>query len=122
MTDEQLTLCRLNDIPEGGAKALEVVIKGKSQPLVAVKRGEQAWLYRNCCPHFSVPLDYQPGEFCTYQSQLIMCAHHSAMFRFEDGLCVDGPCAGARLESVPFKVEGGAIILLEGNAVIVKVG
>ncbi|MDP9780693.1 MULTISPECIES: Rieske (2Fe-2S) protein [Pseudomonas] len=122
MADEQVMLCRLDDIAEGGAKALEVVIKGKQQPLVAVRRGGQAWLYRNCCPHFSVPLDYNPGDFCTYQSQLIMCAHHSAMFRFEDGLCVDGPCAGAHLESVPCRVEGGALILVEGNAVIVTVG
>ncbi|MBN3864899.1 Rieske 2Fe-2S domain-containing protein [Pseudomonas frederiksbergensis] len=122
MTDVQMILCRLDEIPEGGAKALGAVINGKQQPLVAMRRGEQVWLYRNCCPHFSVPLDYNPGEFCTYKNQFIMCAHHSAMFRFEDGLCVDGPCAGARLESVPCKIEGGALIMLECNVVIVKVG
>ncbi|TFY91181.1 Rieske (2Fe-2S) protein [Pseudomonas kairouanensis] len=122
MTGVQLNLCRLDEIPEGGAKALATVINGKQQPLVAMRRGEHVWLYRNCCPHFSVPLDYNPGEFCTYKNQLIMCAHHSAMFRFEDGLCVDGPCAGARLESVPCKIEGDALVMLECNAVIVKVG
>ena len=31
-----------------------------------------------------------------------MCAHHSAMFRFEDGVCIDGPCQGAALTPVPF--------------------
>jgi len=122
MSDVQVILCQLDDIPEGGAKALGAVINGKQQPLVAIRRGEHAWLYRNSCPHFSVPLDYNPGEFCTYKKQLIMCAHHSAMFRFEDGLCVDGPCAGARLESVPCKIESGALIVLECDAVIMTAG
>ncbi|KTT40669.1 hypothetical protein RSA46_07120 [Pseudomonas oryzihabitans] len=122
MTGEHKLLCRLDDIAEGGAIALEVVIKGKQHPLVAVRRGEQAWLYHNRCPHFSVPLDYRPGDFCTYQQRVIMCAHHSAMFRFEDGLCVDGPCAGASLEGVPCRIEDGAITLIDNNAVIVKVG
>jgi len=34
-----------------------------------------------------------------------MCAHHSALFRFDDGLCIDGPCAGAALEAVPVEVD-----------------
>jgi nitrite reductase/ring-hydroxylating ferredoxin subunit len=121
MTSEKIILCRLDEIAEGGAKALEVIIDGQPQALVAVRRGEHAWLYRNCCPHFSVPLDYTPGEFCTYRSQIIMCAHHSAMFRFEDGLCVDGPCAGARLEAMACRVEGGALVVTDCSAVIAKV-
>jgi nitrite reductase/ring-hydroxylating ferredoxin subunit len=38
-----------------------------------------------------------------------MCAHHSAMFRFEDGLCVDGPCQGASLIRFPLRVKGRQI-------------
>ncbi|WP_277962709.1 Rieske 2Fe-2S domain-containing protein [Pseudomonas sp. RIT-To-2] len=107
-------LCSLEDIPDGGAKALDVEIAGVRQALVAVRRGEQAWVYRNCCPHFSVPLDFHPGEFCTYRQQILMCAHHSAMFRFEDGVCVDGPCAGARLERISCRQEGSGIVLGDG--------
>ena len=47
----EMILCLLSDIPEGGAKALQANINGKQQPLVAVRRGEHVWLYRNCCPH-----------------------------------------------------------------------
>lgn len=115
----EMILCLLSDIPDGGAKALQANINGKQQPLVAVRRGEHVWLYRNCCPHFSVPLDYQPGEFCTYQNRILMCAHHSAMFRFEDGVCVDGPCAGARLETLACQVEGGALVLSESSGAVV---
>lgn len=97
MQNKPEVLCRLEDIPEGGAVAIGTMAIAGHQPLVAVRRGNQAWVYRNHCPHFSVPLDFRPGEFCTYKNRLIMCAHHSAMFRFEDGLCVDGPCEGAHL-------------------------
>ncbi|MBB2927436.1 nitrite reductase/ring-hydroxylating ferredoxin subunit [Paraburkholderia silvatlantica] len=47
-----------------------------------------------------MPLDYEPGHVPTYRAQVIMCAHHSALFRFEDGRCIEGPCAGAKLDAV----------------------
>jgi nitrite reductase/ring-hydroxylating ferredoxin subunit len=40
---------------------------------------------------------------------LLMCAHHSAMFRFEDGLCIDGPCQGAALMAVAIRIEHGQV-------------
>ncbi|CDF84634.1 Conserved hypothetical protein [Pseudomonas knackmussii B13] len=109
-------LCALEEIPDGGAKSLELALDGERLALVAVRRGSEAWLYRNRCPHFSVPLDFRSGEFCTYGRQWLMCAHHSAMFRFEDGLCVDGPCTGAHLQAQPFRLEEGRLWLLTAAA------
>jgi nitrite reductase/ring-hydroxylating ferredoxin subunit len=37
------------------------------------------------------------------------------MFRFEDGVCVDGPCLGAALTRVPVRVEDRQVI--EGDTV-----
>jgi nitrite reductase/ring-hydroxylating ferredoxin subunit len=59
---------------------------------MVLRRGENARAYRNVCPHFSIPLNYEPNTFCAYGNEPLMCAHHSAMFRFEDGVCVNGPC------------------------------
>ncbi|BAN48909.1 Rieske (2Fe-2S) protein [Metapseudomonas resinovorans] len=101
-------LCALEAIADGGALAVE----GADAPLVLVRRGEEVWAYRNRCPHFSVPLDYRPGEFSTYRGQVLMCAHHSALFRFEDGHCIEGPCAGSRLEAVPVRVLERRVMLL----------
>jgi nitrite reductase/ring-hydroxylating ferredoxin subunit len=106
-----IRVCAIEQVPDGGALALEIPVEGKNTPLVAVRRGTQVWVYRNRCPHFSVPLDYEPGAFCTYQQRLLMCAHHSAMFRFEDGHCIDGPCLGARLDSVPVVQHSEALWL-----------
>ncbi|MDH4654681.1 Rieske 2Fe-2S domain-containing protein [Pseudomonas sp. JS3066] len=105
-------LCTLDAIIDGGALAVECMLEGRAHPLVLVRRGEEVWGYRNRCPHFSVPLDFRPGEFSTYRGQVLMCAHHSALFRFEDGHCIEGPCAGSRLEAVPVRVVQGAVVLL----------
>lgn len=102
-------LCMLDDITDGGAVAVQV--DDKTQYIV-LRRGNAAWAYLNRCPHFSIPLDFEPGVFCTYDSNMLMCAHHSAMFRFEDGLCVDGPCEGAALTRIDVFVSEGRVLRL----------
>ncbi|SAL43909.1 Rieske (2Fe-2S) domain-containing protein [Caballeronia udeis] len=95
-------LCILEDVPDGGG------LEARAE-VVVLRRGDSAWAYRNVCPHFSIPLNYEPNTFWAYGGELLMCAHHSAMFRFEDGVCVDGPCLGARLTPVPIRIEGRRI-------------
>jgi nitrite reductase/ring-hydroxylating ferredoxin subunit len=41
-----------------------------------------------------------------------MCAHHSALFRFEDGKCIDGPCKGASLDAVQVVIDSDAKVVL----------
>jgi nitrite reductase/ring-hydroxylating ferredoxin subunit len=108
-----IRLCALDQVPNGGALGLEATLQGQTTALIAVRRGTQVWVYRNRCPHFSIPLDYQPGSFSTYQTQLLMCAHHGAMFRFEDGHCIDGPCKDAHLDSVLVYQQDGLLWLAE---------
>lgn len=108
-----IALCAVEQVPEGGALGVQATLHGRSTALVAVRRGALVWVYHNRCPHFSIPLDYQPGTFSTYQGQLLMCAHHAAMFRFADGHCIDGPCAGAHLDSVAVCVRDGQLWLAE---------
>ncbi len=97
-------LCTLDDIPDGGAVEIPADLAGPPG-IVILRRGEAAWAYRNVCPHFSIPLNYEPNTFWAYDAELLMCAHHSAMFRFEDGVCVDGPCEGAALTPVAIRIE-----------------
>ena len=105
-------LCALNDVPDGGG--LEIPLRQASGQasgqanapgIVVLRRGDDAWAYRNVCPHFSIPLNYEPNTFWAYDAELLMCAHHSAMFRFEDGQCIDGPCQGAALTRVAIRIE-----------------
>jgi nitrite reductase/ring-hydroxylating ferredoxin subunit len=102
-------LCRVDEIPDGGSLLVEI---DAATPCVVLRRGSEVWAYLNRCPHFSIPLDFEPGVFCTYDASLLMCAHHSAMFRFEDGQCIDGPCAGAALTAIEIEQVGGDVYRL----------
>ncbi|CAB3778345.1 hypothetical protein LMG28614_00596 [Paraburkholderia ultramafica] len=106
----EMQLCRLTDVPDGGARVIDV--SPGDAPIVVVRRGAQVWAYANRCPHFSVPLDFEPGEISCYRAQVLMCAHHSALFRFEDGHCIEGPCAGASLDAMKVDVDANAWIVL----------
>jgi nitrite reductase/ring-hydroxylating ferredoxin subunit len=101
-------ICALHEVPDGGG--LEA-----APTVLVLRRGGDAWAYRNVCPHFSIPLNYEPGAFWTYEGGLLMCAHHSAMFRFEDGVCVDGPCLGASLRRIPIRIDNGRVVIEDAS-------
>ncbi|CAB3639573.1 Rieske (2Fe-2S) protein [Achromobacter pestifer] len=103
--DDALPLCRVDDIPDGGSLG----VRAAAQPLILLRRGACVWGYANRCPHFSVPLDSPSGAILTYDGQVVMCAHHSALFRFEDGVCVEGPCEGAALDRLSVDVVDGHV-------------
>jgi nitrite reductase/ring-hydroxylating ferredoxin subunit len=100
-------LCSLGEVPDGGARVIDRAV----QPVILVRRGEHVWGYVNRCPHFSVPLDFDAGQVSCYRAQVLMCAHHSALFRFEDGRCIEGPCTGSALEAVDVRVDAGQFVV-----------
>ena len=52
-----------------------------------------------------------PDRFVDAAGEHLICATHGALFRFEDGVCIAGPCAGDALEPLEAQVEAGAIRL-----------
>lgn len=102
------TLCRLEDIPDGGAKGFPGP-PGSFTGLFVVRRGAEVFAYVNSCPHVGLPLDPVPDRFLDRKGELIVCAAHGARFRVEDGHCVSGPCLGDALEPVAVRVEDGEI-------------
>jgi nitrite reductase/ring-hydroxylating ferredoxin subunit len=102
-------LCRIDEVPDGQGREI-VFGDGKDAFRIVVFRfGEMTRVYRNCCPHFSLPLNYEPNRFHTFGENLLMCAHHTAIFRLADGLCIDGPCPGERLEPIPVSIAAGLL-------------
>jgi nitrite reductase/ring-hydroxylating ferredoxin subunit len=101
-------LFRLDEVqPEGTASFVGVY--GFPEGLLVVRRGEEVMVYLNLCPHQMKPLDWEPGEFLTYDKDALICEHHGAVFRFEDGACVDGPCLGQGVMRVPVEIRDGAV-------------
>ena len=70
--------------------------------------------YVNECQHQATELDWNPGEFFDEERLYLVCATHGARYDPSNGVCVDGPCAGARLGVVTVREHDGAIYCLEG--------
>ena len=74
-----------------------------------VRQGTKVFGYVDRCPHMGVPLARELDAYMGPMRDLVMCGWHGALFRVRDGLCVAGPCRGARLKPWPVTVVGGTI-------------
>lgn len=93
-------LCRLEDIEDGQAKGFTLGRGAEQRDILVARRGDAVFGYLNVCPHQGSPLDWVPDRFVCARTGLLLCATHGARFRIEDGVCVAGPCPGARLQPV----------------------
>jgi len=106
--DAPRAICRLEDIPDGGAKGFPPA-PGGFTGLMAVRQGDTVFVYVNSCPHIGTPLDWTPDRFLSADGKRIICATHGAEFQITDGLCIRGPCRGDRLEPVMTQIKDGTI-------------
>lgn len=104
-------LCQLDDIEDGGSTGLIAEINGLRTSLIVVRQGNVVFIYVNTCPHIGAPLDFEPGRFLNLERDLIQCAMHGALFRINDGHCVQGPCAGQHLTPIASEVREGSVWL-----------
>ncbi len=104
-------LCALDDIPDGQGREFVFGEGKRAFRMFVVRRRQEAWGYVNSCPHFQLPLNSErfPEKFMTADGHLIKCSQHLALFRPEDGTCVDGACPGQRLAAVPLAMNGAGI-------------
>ncbi len=103
-------LCRLDSIEDGGCSEVDGVAAEGDLRVIVVRKAGMAWGYVNRCPHFSLPLNSAPNRFLTFAPHRLMCAYHCAVFRFEDGVCIEGPALGMRLDAIPVTVVDGDVI------------
>ena len=103
-------LCRLDDIPEGGAIAVDAALRDGEESVIVLRSENTVRAYLNICPHAGRRLDWAPGKFLV-KDHLIVCAAHGASFQEQDGLCVGGPCRGEHLRAVPVRVTDDQVWL-----------
>lgn len=104
-------VCRLADLSDPGSHGARLQLADGELEIVVVRRGERVYAYRNRCPHSGVNLEWQPHRFLDLTEQFIVCATHGALFRFEDGFCVRGPCAGQRLTAITARIESDEVVV-----------
>ena len=100
-------LCHIDEIAEGDSKGLS----WGQQSLIAIKQQGQLYLYLNRCPHRGVGLEWQPDRFLDSEGLFIQCSTHGALFRIENGHCIQGPCQGQALQPISFTIEQGIICI-----------
>jgi len=87
-------------------------VGGMQRNIFAVRRNGQIHVYLNCCPHAGALIDHIPGRFFAPDGVHLRCGMHGALFRIDDGVCVDGPCEGAALQRVLSEVRDGNVYIL----------
>ncbi len=106
-------LCRADEVPEGGARGFRFG-SGPDLRMVFVLRHRGAlYAYDNSCPHLGTPLNFLPDRFLARDGRHLLCATHGALFRIEDGFCIEGPCAGKSLRPLAIRVEREEVFLVE---------
>ncbi|WP_017936852.1 Rieske (2Fe-2S) protein [Zestomonas thermotolerans] len=104
-----LRLCAPDELAEGQSRGFSL----QDLQLLAVRRHDRVYLYRNRCPHRGVSLDWHANQFLDDSRSLLRCAQHGALFLIETGECVTGPCAGDYLQALPCREDRDGIWLLD---------
>jgi nitrite reductase/ring-hydroxylating ferredoxin subunit len=102
---ESKALCRVEDIPDFGATAVQVDSATGGFEVVLMRQGEHVFAYHNECPHAGRRLDYAPGKFLVKDGRII-CAAHGAVFAVNSGACLGGPCSNG-LVAIPVQLVEG---------------
>lgn len=72
--------------------------------------------FENHCPHAGGPLNLFPDTFLAPNSEHLICTRHAALFRLDDGMCVQGPCAGKALARVDVCVDADGSVTVSEEA------
>ena len=102
-----IDLCETGAMADGEARLFARGDGKERIGVVLVRFGDEFRAYANVCPHFGIPLEIGRG-IKTFRKH-VLCVNHYAVFRFEDGACIDGPCLGAALDAVPTLVRDGRV-------------
>jgi nitrite reductase/ring-hydroxylating ferredoxin subunit len=84
---------------------------GQSVEGFAVNHVGTVSAYVNACPHAGNPLDLRDEHFLSDDGRLLRCSVHGAVFAPDTGVCLEGPCPGARLERLAVARDGDVLVI-----------
>jgi nitrite reductase/ring-hydroxylating ferredoxin subunit len=109
--DVTRVLCAVRELSDPGARGFTVGEGDWPLQGFLVRRGSVVRAYINRCPHAGHPLNLLPHRFLTPDRSLIVCSSHGALFEFDTGYCVDGPCPGQSLSALAIEIKDGYVLL-----------
>jgi nitrite reductase/ring-hydroxylating ferredoxin subunit len=105
------TVWRGDALLPGQATRFRLKRRGRDVEAFLVNWEGEHHAYVNQCPHAGTTLDLWPNEFFTEDGRHLICATHGAIFSPATGVCVEGPCPGARLPRLSVTRAGDAVIV-----------
>ena len=110
MAQSERLICASSALADGGSGVrFEVERGGETLPAFVVRFRGAVRAYVNECRHQASELDWNPGEFFDAGRLYLICATHGALYEPDNGLCIDGPCRGARLATVAVRERDGGV-------------
>lgn len=94
---------------EGAAVTFTARVHGVDRPAFAVRYRGRFHAYLNVCRHQARMLDFGDAHFFDDAYDALVCCHHGARYRPEDGQCIEGPCEGGRLTRLEVEERDGAL-------------
>ncbi len=104
-------VARVDELPAGTVKKFWLICGKYRIACFAINHQGRFHAYINSCRHLVTPLDFVRYQFFTDDGRHLMCATHGALYEPDTGVCVDGPCKGLSLHSLPVVVDGGDIVV-----------
>ena len=114
MAREERLICSSDALRDGGTGIrFNVRTAGVLRRAFAIRWRGAAHAYINECRHEASELDWEPGDFFDESKLYLVCATHGATYAPDSGICVAGPCRGARLKAVMLAEHHGGIYCIE---------
>jgi nitrite reductase/ring-hydroxylating ferredoxin subunit len=117
---ELYAICNKREIRDRMGKSFPLMRRwtdGKLRPwdIFVARFGKEYHAYVNECPHQHVRLDWEKNNFFEPNYlKVLMCGKHGSEFDPETGVCISGPCKGARLEKILCFVDADDDVVLAG--------
>lgn len=100
-------ICRADQLENGGQG---VRFEWQGLSCFVIRYAGRLYAYVNACRHIPVEMDLADGHFFDLSRQFLVCSMHAAYYQPETGLCLGGPCRGARLQPVSIEERDGDVI------------
>lgn len=114
MAQRQRLICSSEELRDAGVGVrFDVRSDGIARPAFAIRWCGVVHAYVNECQHQASELDWEAGDFFDASKLYLVCATHGALYEPDSGLCIAGPCRGARLKAVMLAEHNGGIYCIE---------
>ena len=113
----KLRVAKASDVKEGEPHSFRLVREGRFVNCFLIRFKGELLAYENKCRHIPISLDYDDARFLDKEGRYIVCQTHGAMYEPSTGECVEGPCSGETLFSVPLEITASGIFVESDEAV-----